>query len=43
MLGLGEEVTYSYRCLQCQHEDEVPDVVILDFGQKSTTGYEVAV
>ena len=28
MLGLGEEVTYSYRCSQCKHEAEVPDVVI---------------
>lgn len=31
MLGLDLEVTYSYRCLQCQHEDEVPDVVIDGF------------
>jgi hypothetical protein len=31
MLGLGEEVIYSYRCLQCEHEDVVPDVVIDGF------------
>ncbi len=31
MLGLGLEVTYSYRCLSCQHEDEVPDVVVDGF------------
>ena len=28
---LGEVVTYRYRCLQCHHEDEVPDVVIDGF------------
>ena len=31
MLGLGETLTYSYRCLQCKHEDQVPDVVIDGF------------
>ena len=25
------EVTYNYRCLRCQHEDEVPDVVVDGF------------
>ena len=28
---LGEVITYSYRCLQCHHEDEVPEVVIDGF------------
>ena len=31
MLGLGQTVTYSYRCSRCQHEDAVPDVVIDGF------------
>ena len=31
MMGLDLEVTYSYRCLSCQHEDEVPDVVVDGF------------
>lgn len=31
MLGLGMEVTYSYRCSQCWHEDAVPDVVVDGF------------
>ncbi len=31
MLGLGQTVMYSYRCLRCQYEDEVPDVVIDGF------------
>ncbi len=31
MLGLSQTVTYSYRCSRCQHEDEVPDVVIMGF------------
>jgi predicted nucleic acid-binding Zn ribbon protein len=31
MLGLDLEVTYNYRCLRCQHEDEVPDVVVDGF------------
>jgi hypothetical protein len=31
MLGLGQTVRYSYRCSRCQHEDEVPDVVIMGF------------
>jgi len=31
MLGLGTEVTYSYRCSSCQHQEAVPDVVIEGF------------
>lgn len=31
MLGLDLEVTYNYRCLRCQHEDEVPDMVVDGF------------
>ena len=31
MLGLDLEVTYNYRWLRCQHEDEVPDVVVDGF------------
>ena len=31
MLGLGQTVTYSYRCSRCRHEDDVPDVVIDGF------------
>jgi hypothetical protein len=28
---LGQTVMYNYRCLQCQYEDAVPDVVIDGF------------
>jgi len=31
MLGLDQTVAYSYRCSRCQHEDDVPDVVIMGF------------
>ena len=31
MLGLGQTVTYRYRCSRCRHEDDVPDVVIDGF------------
>jgi hypothetical protein len=31
MLGLDQTVTYRYRCSQCRHEDDVPDVVIMGF------------
>lgn len=31
MLGLDKTVTYKYRCLHCQHEDEVEDVVVDGF------------
>ena len=31
MLGLGQTVTYRYRCSGCRHEAAVPDVVIDGF------------
>ena len=31
MLGLGQTLTYNYRCSRCQPEDEVPDVVVMGF------------
>jgi len=31
MLGLSQTVTYRYRGSRCQHEDDVPDVVIMGF------------
>ena len=31
MLGLEQTVTYRYRCSRCQHENDLPDVVIMGF------------
>ena len=31
IMGLNESVSYSYHCLQCDYEDEVPDVVVDGF------------
>jgi len=31
MLRLGTEVTYTYRCAHCRHEDAVLDIVVDGF------------
>ncbi len=35
MLGLDKILTYSYRCLQCQYEEEVEDIVVDGFAAMS--------